>query len=264
MIRIINLASSQRDFRPMAQKLTLSLIITSALALSQTSLGQDRTHHSEALQVHTGTLTAGPWFGRGVSSDSTLVTQAAGFALGSDLWLKEWDKDPTKWAVAPRIELANGLVSTESRNDESTSVTHYDHRIVALGLSLRRQAGSPATFAQGVYLNIMGGQSLSILSRGETSQSKFSSSEIKNVSGSVMTVECGTWIPVKRNFGVNLGFLYSQHQLDQSKAQGLTDTRQTDPSGAVLNLTSPADTTPLARKVVQRTAGAKVSLVLGF
>ena len=221
-------------------------------------------HNPEGLQVRSGTFAAGPWFGRGMSSDAARVTQAAGFAVGTDLWLGQDDLGTKNWFLVPRLELANGLVSTESTNSGGSSVSHYDHRILAAGLSLRHRAGTQSTLAQGVYLNVLGGRSLSALLRGETSPDKFSNSEIKNITGNWLSIDVGAWVPVKRNFGLNLGLMHSQHTLDQSEARGLTDTRQTDPSGAVLNLTSPADTSPLAAKVVQKTTAAKVSLVLAF
>jgi len=236
---------------------------TSAVQAAEFTDEDELEQVAEPLLAPNGQVTLGPSVGRGLSSDGAEVEQVAGYTIG----LEKLIRTSSILSVAPRIEATNSIMSTRRSLADGTELnTNYDHRIIAVGATFRRDAGTPRTFAQGVYLSLLAGRSFSRASLEATADTAFESTNLRKINGDWFSGEIGTWIPLRENFGINAGIQSTINYLDQGSASGTLSRRATDGNGGVfsLNRSANAEESGIPDRVVQKTNAIKLGLVLGF
>lgn len=204
----------------------------------------------------------GPFVGGGDISTGARVRTTSGYALSIE---RNWALSQNL-ALGPRFEFANAFVNTKETDGDSKTIATYDNRIVAAGFRLSRNVGNEHTFAQGVYLTAVAGKGYSKLSIDESTDLTYKQSLRGNISGNYFGGELGSWVPLKGSFGINVAFLSSIYEADQSDSPGTYQGDEIGPDGS-LQLTQgqyEEGDGSLEKRVVMKTFAAKVGLSLGF
>ncbi len=204
----------------------------------------------------------GPFAGSGDISTGAKVRNTSGYALTLE---RNWPITGGL-SLGPRFEFANAFVTARDSDGGDKTVSTYDNRIVAAGLTLSQNVGNDHTFAQGVYVSAVAGKGYSKLSIDQSSDKTYKQSLRGNISGTYFGGEIGSWIPLKGSFGLNIAMLTSLYEADQSKSPGTFEGDQIGPEGN-LELTKgkyDENDGTLEKKVNMRTFAAKVGLSLGF
>jgi hypothetical protein len=208
------------------------------------------------------TLEFGPYVGSGNTSNQATVRHASGYAFSLDRNFSIG----AGLTLGPRIEFVNGFMTTRTEDSSTKRINSFDHRILAAGFKLGQTVGANHTFIQGAYLNAVFGRGTSTLTVSESAEKTFVLHNYENISGSYAAGEIGAWIPIKGTLGINVAYLTSVYEANQSAATGTSEGDVIDDEGKFFELreTVAADQNGLDDRIVLKSRAIKIGLGLGF
>jgi hypothetical protein len=226
-----------------------------------TSKAQEDLSSTKAFRIELS-----PQVGAGSMTSGERVRHTSGYGLTiGKPWQTSW-LARERLQVVPKIEFLSLIINSQGDAGDVKRISTYDHRIIAVGVSLNRQVDHFNRFWDGLFLGFSYGKGFSKLTINESTARTFRQSQFSGISGTHIAAEVGTFLPLKQDFGLSFGLFTNHFQAQQSGAKGTFQGEElgSDDSLSLVSGTNTAEGAGLKAKVGMSSYGAKLGIVFDF